>query len=142
MEEAPNREKVIYRLVEDCNEECEEPHHSGISQARSHSLPVGVTLSAWQPCVNDHGFETTVAQSRHIVVTAMLRYLLSQKFLVSASQSGKRTCVLNKEAGDMCLELEVIELEKTKCAVVVHDTEGTGAVAVEDLGRFLARRFV
>jgi hypothetical protein len=42
----------------------------------------------------------------------------------------------------MCLELEVVELGKSKCAVLVHDTEGTGTGAVEDLGRFLARRFV
>jgi serine/threonine protein kinase len=143
-EDAPNREKVLFYLAEACPRDAESS-----SVARddgplgwSKSLPVGALLSSSHPFIGQSCFETTVSDSRHVIVRVVLDHLISQKFLVSPSQSGTWTCVLNRESGDVCLDVEVTEPEQRRCIVVVPDMAGTGAGALGDLDRFLARHFV
>jgi serine/threonine protein kinase len=131
------REKIVYHLlsVNDITREI-----SLSKEERVFSLPEKRWLSAQWAVQDDSQHVSTVRGGRNAIVKAMVDFMIGLNYCVSGPPGGSKTLVLNEAAGDINLEIDVVDLERGSHVSVRGDVEKTGNI-MERLNDHLLETF-
>jgi serine/threonine protein kinase len=134
LERKGNREKVLYLLAEDSAD------FSVVEKVETETWP---TMAKSLPETNLLSSECRlvqrIPQSRAVVVNAIVKYLLAQRYLVSRAGNGLREFVLNKDGEDICVDVEVRETGDKASCLVIREKDASGAG--DQILEFVDRQF-
>jgi serine/threonine protein kinase len=139
---AMNREKVLYALA------AASPTFMGADDAGdfgigahtpSSSLPEGTALSRDCAVFPEGEFTQAIAESRAAIVSAIVKFMLAQRFVVAGTADGAREFVLNRPDEDVCVDMDVWDAGDGQSCLKVREKKPSGAL--EEVREFVARRF-